>query len=340
MSGEIKYYVNGHTAEGFVNFLSSNLVGINRTIVLDHPSSKLKTAILKKVVNFYQENYVVEQISSPQSIEYIDGIIIRELAVAILSKTDDLAPIEGSIIIDLMHNVLEGDNSKTTTLYDEAYTHFKKGLTIHDDLEKVYINEMDFTKADKEAENFIATMFKDVKKKKRKSIIYERLFGTNTPDGVLNHVENLIDPIKHRVFIKGRAGTGKSVFMRRVLETCKKYGFDVELYRCSFDPNSIDMLIIRDLNYCLFDSTAPHEFFPTRKSDVVIDLYEKTVTKGTDEKYEQKLNDLTKKYKKEMRAGLKKLQQTKEIHLLKEQLFIHLDKKVADETFDEIMNMT
>src|SRR5699024_12595034 len=72
----------------------------------------------------------------------------------------------------------------------------------------------------------------------------------------------------------------------------------------SVNAQFIDMVYIRDLNYCLFDSTAPHEFFPTRARDQIVDLYETTVTKGTDEKYAEKIAQITRAYKKGMRDGL------------------------------------
>src|SRR5699024_8801651 len=164
-------------------------------------------------------------------------------------------------------------------------------LTIHDELEQVYIDEMDFSKANKLAEHVLNDIFTDVPMLNKQAHVYKRLFGTNTIEGAINEVEQIIEPIKHRVFIKGRAGTGKSVLL----------GYDVELHHCSFDPQSIDMVLIRDLNYCLFDSTAPHEFFPTRATDQIVDLYETTVTKGTDEKYAEKIAQITQAYKKGMR---------------------------------------
>src|SRR5699024_7361779 len=96
----------------------------------------------------------------------------------------------------------------------------------------------------------------------RQPIVHERLFGTNTPDGKVNHVSALIAPFQNVYYVKGRAGTGKSVFMKEILNACKSYGYDIEMYRCSFDPSSVDMIIVRDLDFCVFDSTPPHEFFP------------------------------------------------------------------------------
>lgn len=340
---EIKYYVCGHTAEGFVNYLDSNLIDIHKIIVLQHPSNIVKTNVLQTLSHYYRNDHNVEVISSPQSSNYIEGIIVRELSIAILSdsikrKKQATAFVDLTKYIDTSAENFDANEHCALHLYKEAYEYFKTGLKIHDDLEEIYIEEMDFAKADEVADKFIIELLKNVETKERKITIYERLFGTNTPDGVVNHVEHLIEPVKNRIFIKGRAGTGKSVFMKRVLEACKQYGLDVELYRCSFDPNSIDMILIRELDYCLFDSTSPHEFFPTRDNDVIIDLYQEAVTPGTDEKYAQEINRLTKHYKEKMKKGIKKLQATKEIELLKEANWLHMDIKNEKEIIKHIVN--
>lgn len=344
MHEQIRYYVCGHTAEGFVNFLDSNLIDIHKIVVLQHPSNIVKTNILKKLSTDYLGKNELEIISSPQNINYIDGLIVRDLSSAILSDSMSYTTNTPTKFIDLtQYTALSCENLLMKTngamsFYNEAYESFKAGLTIHDDLEKIYIEEMDFNKADQVAEKTIKKLFENVTKKERKSIIYERLFGTNTPDGVVNHVEQLIEPVRNRIFIKGRAGTGKSVFMKRIVEACKQYGLDVELYRCSFDPNSIDMILIRELDYCLFDSTSPHEFFPTRDHDVVIDLYEETVTPGTDERYAEEINRLTTTYKQKMRKGIQKLQATREAELLREENWNRIDLNSETEIFEQIVN--
>src|SRR5690625_4187488 len=81
----LKYYVSGHTAKGYVNFLSSNLVNIEKTIILQHPSKKIKTMILERLIERYKKNEQIEMICSSQSYEYIEGIIIREKSFAILT---------------------------------------------------------------------------------------------------------------------------------------------------------------------------------------------------------------------------------------------------------------
>jgi hypothetical protein len=84
----------------------------------------------------------------------------------------------------------------------------------------------------------------------------------------------------------------------------------MEVYQCSFDSNSVDMVVIPALKVCLFDSTDPHAFKPkTNGREKIIDLYDIAVTPGTDEKYRNEITVLTTKYKDFMRKGLQELKQ-------------------------------
>src|SRR5699024_5926954 len=149
----------------------------------------------------------------------------------------------------------------------------------------------------------------------------------------------LTEQVGKRYFIKGRAGTGKSHLMKQVLEECEAYGLDVEIYHCSFDPDSIDMLIIRELDCCLFDSTDPHALDPNRVDDEVIDMYEKTVKHGTDEKYETEIARITKQYKGEMKKGLHIISEIKSIDKQKETMIAEEIIQLMSNQFQDILNI-
>jgi len=304
----IPYFVRGHTAEGLVNYIDSNLQGIETIIVLKHDNKQLIADVIEYFKTKIESTKKVETIYSPYLSKQLEGLILRDKSYALLSADVLLKKDITREVIDLNHwlpmHVDEVVKENKEKIQNEAYRCFKQALSIHDQLERVYIDEMDFSKADKIAENVLSEIFADVPMQNKQAHVYKRLFGTNTIEGAINEVEQIIEPIKHRVFIKGRAGTGKSVLLKKVLNECVRLGYDVELHHCSFDPHSIDMVLIRDLNYCLFDSTAPHEFFPTRATDQIVDLYETTVTEGTDEKYAEKITQITQAYKKGMRDGL------------------------------------
>src|SRR5699024_11895581 len=99
----------------------------------------------------------------------------------------------------------------------------------------------------------------------------ERMFGTNIPERIVECVDNLITPIKNRVYLKGAPGSGKSYFLKQIMNVVVDKGYDVEVYRCSFDSSSIDMIIIREINYCIFVSTYTHEYESSNDTDYIVD---------------------------------------------------------------------
>ncbi|GAB4072971.1 PRK06851 family protein [Barrientosiimonas marina] len=307
----LHYYVTGNTAKGPVNYLDSNLHNIDRVVLLKHPSVKLKTAVMKQLAESSQSNGL-EILESSLARDYLDGIIDRNNSIAFI---DSRIAGGGTETIDLEKTfpVKTQDTSDSDQFVQKAFDSFRKGLAIHDDeLETIYVQRMDFDRADNYAEQFINALLKDVPEKDRTPHIYNRLFGTNTADGSVNVVPQLIEDITHVYYVKGRAGTGKSVLMKKVAKACETRGLDVELYYCSFDPESVDMVLVRELDFCMFDSTDPHEFFPQEETDVTIDLYEKLVIPGTDEKLAGKIRDVQARYKAHMKEGSRMLQKAGE----------------------------
>lgn len=277
-----RYYVSANTAQGYVDLSASNLEGLD-IVELEGKSMKMNTEFLKQLLKNNKNQTAVEIWMSPISEQYIEGVIFREKNLAFLVE-------------------------RKAPFSDRVYYNFAEGLRIHDDLEKVYVDEMDFQKANKIADELIEQLLKNVPKKARTSYVFKRLLGTNTVDGVVNEVPNLTENLTYVYHIKGRAGTGKSTFVRRVASACLAHGLDLELYHCSFDPDSIDMVLIPELSICLFDSTDPHAFEVEDASrEGIIDLYEEAVNPGTDEKYADQIAELTKRYKSYMKKGLEVL---------------------------------
>ena len=68
------------------------------------------------------------------------------------------------------------------------------------------------------------------------------------------------DSVKKRYIIKGGPGTGKSTLMKLIADNALSLGYNVDLYYCSSDPDSLDGVFIKDLDICIFDGTAPHSY--------------------------------------------------------------------------------
>lgn len=308
-----QYYVTGNTSQGYINLLHSNIQNISSVYVLHHPSQKDKTALIEELSTYFNQRYDVEVILSSFCPDALEGIIVREKSIAIITDQIATAEIKHMMPIHLEEIPKQEDQAyvklqlEAKKKREEAYRYFSKALRIHDELEDVYIQEMDFNKADQITENLITDLLGETRKKEQVEPIYRRLFGATTGKGAINVVPEIIKNISNRVYIKGRAGTGKSVLMKKIGRACEELQLEVEWYHCSLDPDSIDMVLIPSLDFCIFDSTKPHAFSPERESDIVIDLYEQTVTAGTDERFAEVIERITNKYKLTLQEGIRNI---------------------------------
>lgn len=298
----IDYYVEGHTSKGYLNLLQSNLKGIHQIFLLENCSSFLATDIFHAVIQKFK-SMTIERIRSIEKSSIMEGIIIRELGLAILNERIYEGDKEKTNRINLRKNSSIPMRENHEERFQEAYEYFQEGLKIHEQLEKIYIDRMNFHQADRIIGNLQERLFADINHKKHPSVIYERFFGTNTAEGIKNTLANLVTPIAHKIFIVGRAGTGKSYLMNQILKKGISLGIDFEVYRCSLDPDSIDMLIVRELNLCIHDNTSPHVIDWVDDAEV-IDMYKLTVKAGTDELFQQEIESLEKNYQDKMKKAL------------------------------------
>lgn len=339
---KINYFVSGNTSKGYINYLTSNIKGIKNIIILRHHSSTLKTNVLRKLLDYYSTRYKTEVIHSPIGVDHLAGLIIRKKSTAIITDAIETTVVVSTkeINLDESFNYLENEPSIYMTIQEYmnyAYSCFSEGLAIHDELEKIYIDEMNFAKANKLTTELIDKLLKDVQRKGGTPSVYHRFFGTTTADGVINVLPSIIKNLSHRVYIKGRAGTGKSVFMKKVARACINMGLDTELYHCSFDPDSLDMVLVPELSFCIFDSTNPHELTPEKPGDVVIDLYKETVEPGTDEKYATQIRKITKQYKSRVNQGIDNLQCAQTLRDKVEKQFNYIDENKLSEVTNVII---
>ncbi len=101
-------------------------------------------------------------------------------------------------------------------------------------------------------------------------------FGANNKAGYCSLYNTLYDPYiegKHLI-LKGGPGTGKSTLMKKVAEKAERKGYYVERGYCSADPNSLDIVLVPEINFSICDGTAPHTFDPKMPgvSEHIVDL--------------------------------------------------------------------
>ena len=321
------YFVTGNTAQGFVDKLMSNLQKTEKLLILRGRPGTGKACLMAALAGTGEKTGLpLEYLHCPSAPDTLDGFIIPELRLAVIDGTDlhytkhitsfpQVRTLETDSLFDSdmlsLSDVRIQDIIRTIgSCHDHAFQFFADALRVHDEWEKIYIANMDFSKADLMA-TYTEELLFGGHRLDRTPVSKERFFGASTPSGAMDYLDNLTAGISKRYLLKGRPGTGKSTLLRKLEAASAARGLDTEVYSCAFDSNSLDAIIWPELDKCLFDSTAPHLYEPTRPNDELIDMYAGCVTPGTDEKYDSALQDIMSRYKETIQRGTDYLQEAK-----------------------------
>ncbi|WP_368505748.1 PRK06851 family protein [Alkalihalophilus sp. As8PL] len=355
MKGSIRnYYAGGNTAKGFYSLYDSAIDGLNRLFILKGGPGTGKSTLMKAIgQEMVDKGFDIEFLHCSSDTNSIDGVIVPKYGIGMVDGTAPhvIEPKAPGVVEEYVNLGVAWDTDKLMPHKEEiltlntaishafhtAYDTFAASLRAHDDIEDIYISNMDFAKADQLATELINLFYGDDNLGKDANVKH-RFLGAATPVGAVDHIQNLTADIQDRYFIKGRAGSGKSTILKKIAAAGEEKGFDVEVYHCGFDPNSLDMVIIREKSIAIFDSTAPHEYFPEREGDHIVDVYERCITPGTDELYAEEIARTTKSYKDKMKEAITYLANAKMLRDQLEAIYIKaMDFNKVDQIKEDIL---
>ncbi|MDR0267556.1 hypothetical protein [Paenibacillus sp.] len=324
---EKHYFGRGNTAAGLYSLYDSTLNGLGTIFVINGRTGSGTSRILSELADAWKNNgWTKHFIHDPLNNERLEGIILEEARIGIIDgnawSADPILEGTDICIIDtaeaLRGELLEEAKAETAesereiaSLYTQAYNSFLRTLRIHDEWEKFYIENLD-----RDSANRISSEFADeylIPITTQKARITRRFLGAATWQGAVDYVPNLTEPLRTRIFVKGRPGSGKSTMFKKLAKEAEARGIDTEIYHCGFDPNSLDMLIFPELSLAIFDSTAPHEHFPSREGDSILDVYELAIKEGTDEAYAEEIAEIRSRYQSSMKHSISVLADVKRI---------------------------
>lgn len=350
-----QYFACANSCRGFVNQFPSVLQGLGRVFILKGGPGTGKSTLMRCVgKHFLEKGELVEYIYCSSDSSSLDGVILRDRGTAIVDGTsphvieptapgaceeyvnlgvcwdrEKLVPYREEIL------ALSGQISRE---YKEIYRLLSQAKEVHDRWEKVYLDNLDFSKLDEVAENLknvILDGFMPVLEK-QKSV--HRFFGALTPEGSVNYIDNLTLGLNKRYLIQGRPGTGKSTLMKKLAGAAEERGIATEVYHCSFDPDSLDMVILRELGVCVVDATAPHEVFPSQEQDVIVDLYAAAVTPGTDEENREILSLVAEEYTRRIKEVQSHLARVHHLHDALEEYYMNaMDFKQSEQLIEDMI---
>ena len=288
----IQYFVDANSSAGYVDLFGQSFGGLaNVQELSDFPEETAGELLTRAAQEAEARGLRVEWIHNCLTDRHM-GLIVPQLSAGVINRQTWRPGALSALAAQEDESLLAA-----RTALQAAWDSFGQARVVHDEWERYYIETMDFAAADRLAEETCESLIGGKRSLTGKGACVERFFGAATVSGSVDHIRSITQELERRYFLKGRPGTGKSTFLKRIAAAAQENGFDVEFYRCSLDPNSCDMVLIRELGFCVFDSTAPHEYFPERPGDEEIDLYRAAVREGTDERYAAELADVESRYR-------------------------------------------
>ena len=341
---KLKYFTDANSAAGYVNLQKENLAGITKVYHLKSPDDKLVHNLLEQLsLLLIPECLKPEYVYGAFSPDFLAGLVLRELSIAFTSGKEVTADALVTCLMSVYNeSEIEKNKSKVELLstemnqfYKKMYMHFNAALHIHDEWEKIYVDRMDFEKADKFREELISRLFDTkIPANRVQSQLVHRFFGASTPFGLRDFIPELTTGLK-RYLIKGRPGSGKSTLMKDIMSKATLLGYDADIYHCSLDPKSLDMVVIPELNFCIFDATPPHEYEPVYANDEVIDTYTEFIREGTDVRCAFILEGIEAKYNNQIKSALAAM---KEGHRVRAEISAIYSAAINDEKFTAKLN--
>lgn len=177
MAGKIKnYYAGGNTARGFYSLYESNLKDLNRLYILKGGPGTGKSSLMREIGSYWvDQGYNIEYLHCSSDNNSIDGVKIIDLKVGIVDGTAPhvIEPKAPGAIEEYINLGEAWDSEKLATqrekinklnedrseAFKKAYSTFAEALKIHDDWEKIYIENMDFDKANELTNKLIRTFY-------------------------------------------------------------------------------------------------------------------------------------------------------------------------------------
>ncbi len=320
---EIHYFSCGNTAKGFKTLLDTNVSTLEKRYILHGGLVAEKTAWMKRIGALWQQNgQDVEYLHCALDQDALDGVIAPGLSLGVITAAPPhtLAVVGETIecgevnvqALGPQRNQGEQLQMAIEAELSHAYACYATALRIHDDWEAIYIAAMDKAAHSNATTQLIDDILEE-KEQQKAAVARHRFLGGATPAGAMDCIPSLTEGLQRRIFLKGRPGTGKSTLLKQLALAAQNKGFDTEIYHCGFDPDSLDMVILRELGTAVIDTTAPHEYFPSEETDEIFDLYEKIIAPGTDEANADRLQEIAAAYKAMIGEGTAHLAKAKSV---------------------------
>ncbi len=319
MNGNVTYYF-GHalTGQGIKHLYKEMMDEAELVYILQGAPTFKGSELLKELGYFYvKQGFAVEWFQHALLEDIVEAVYVRVCnRLFVWSSEWGIEP----IFLGSKHRVVSfydcleeiqlekvgeqlADTIKERELWrDKCISMLNRAIKIHDDWEEVTQSCMNWQALNEQVEILKTDVFQSIVLNKT-GMRTHRLLGTLTPRGAENTVESITKNLTRRLMIKGKPGTGKSSLMKGLADEANARGLDAQIVWCGLDAGSVDMVIVPELNFCIFDSTEPHVFDPQdgRLGDEIFDIEKHC---ALTQEAEVQLEEIRAKYKEAMQDAI------------------------------------
>ena len=294
-----RMFFGGNTTAGFYS-LHNNIINENRKklYILKGMPGGGKSSLMKKIgEHLIAKNFTVEFHHCPTDPTSLDSIFIWELRTAIVDGTAPhiIEPVYPGLKDELIELAQFVDRKKLTSkekeiieakaankrAYFKVFSYLKSAKHIHDIIIENNKQAVDFKKVNKKTKLIIEEIFSNNKNEIKDKIFKERhaFSAANSPRGLVDYTDTILNGIKTIYYIKGEKGTGKSTLIKKIYEMALIKDYTVEVYRNALFPEKYETLIIKELDSCITSNENAEKYATS-----IIDLNEFFNEKAMDRK--------------------------------------------------------
>nr|WP_195429887.1 PRK06851 family protein [Clostridium sp. D46t1_190503_E9] len=261
-------FPGGNTNKGFYSFYKYILTqeDANRIICMKGGPGTGKSSLMKKVgAHFKSKGYTIEYHHCSSDNNSLDGIVIKELGLAILDGTSPhmVDPIHPGAVDEILNMGIALNNDalslhkreiidiskNISNNFQRAYRFLSSAKSIHDDWSKLNSKALAYSKIVTITESLKEGIFN----KQKAGFGDERhLFATAfTPNGIITFANDLTSEFNHKFILKGGPGFSKTTILTEIGKVAQKKGYFVEYMHDPFIPERIEHIFIPELSTCV-----------------------------------------------------------------------------------------
>lgn len=273
-----KFFAGGNTVNGFYSlFHYIPRPEDTRLVVIKGGPGTGKSTLMKQIGRQAVETGLdVELFYCSSDNESLDGVAIPALGFAMVDGTaphviDPRIPGAYDEIVNLGDNwdtnLLRSNREAIAALisqnggyFAQAYHYLKEAGIVMEKMRYLMAQAMDFSALGQITHGLLTDLAEALPKGGGPPRQRHLFAGAITPAGLVNEYPSILQGIDRFYLLAGDPGSGKSTLLRQIYETVLRAGHDVDVYRCAFDPERFDAVVIPVLNTAFVKVTYPHSF--------------------------------------------------------------------------------